>query len=187
MSKLINLKGMNSKQKIIFGIMVVIILILLIWILRLSREEKRVKKYALVEDYSKVQNASYFSIQGDITYDRQLYWDLNDIISGFISSVRYRDSKKNYTIDTYFSALTDEYQFYLGESKYEELANTFINKFKFKGVQEVSYKTTNIINKIYELPNNMYLCELVGHNDQKANIGIVLNKDVKTFKIFYIE
>lgn len=187
MKNIVSFKNMNQMKKLLFIIIIVIILLILVWIFRIFRNNSDIKKHALVKDYNSVSSYVYFSTQGNITYDRQIYWDLNDIISEYINSVRYTTNEAAFTLANYYEALTPEYKLHLGEIGYNNLSNSFIEKFKINSAEEGNYKTHNIINEIYELPNNMYLCELNGTSDNKAYIGIVLYKNNKTFEIFYIE
>lgn len=187
MGKLINLKNMSQKQKLVFFVIIAIILIIFTWILSIFRDNYDVQKNAIVNNYENINSYTYFSLQGTITNDRQVYWNLNDIIASYINSASYKNEDAEFSLKSYYDALTTEYKWHLGESGYISLANTFVNKFKIENEYITNYKTSNIITDIYELTNNMYLCDLTGVNEQKAYIGIILNKNSKTFEIFYIE
>lgn len=187
MRKLINFKEMTLKQKIIFLLIIIAILIILTWILRIRNQNRKIENSAIVSDYSQIQGNQYFTSRGFVTYDRQIYWDLNDIISNFIISNRFTENDEEYFSGSYYNALTEEYKRYLGESKYNELAQKFFEKFLIKGVQEINYKTYNFIDSIYDMGQDTYFCEMTGTNENKAYIGIRLHKSNKTFEIFYIE
>lgn len=187
MSKIIDFKKMNQKQRLVFIAIIAIILIIITWIFSIFRDNYDVQKNAIVDNYSQIGSYTYFSLQGTTTNDRKIYWDLNDIIASYINSARYQNEENEFSLKNYYDALTAEYKWHLGETGYTNLANNFVNRFKVENEYIVNYKTSNIINEIYELPNNMYLCELNGVNNQKAYIGIILNGSDKTFQIFYIE
>lgn len=187
MSKIIDYKNMSMKQKIIFLLIVIIIVILLSWIVKIIRNNIMLKSSSVIKDYKEVDDGTYFTMQSTPTYDRKLYWNLNDIISGYIESSKYSNNDTDFSIDNYFDALTTQYAAYLGENKYRELSNNFLKKFELTGVQEKAYKTYDFIKSIYEFKENMYICELSGVNNQIAYMGIVLNEQNKTFEIFYIE
>lgn len=187
MGKIIDYKNMTSKQKIIFFVIILIIVIILSWMLKILNENKKNSRNAIICNYDEIKDYTYFIYQGNTTSDRQLYWNLNDIIVGYIEASKYQNDNMEFSTDNYFEALTVEYQNFLGKSKYLEISKKFVDKFVISGVQELNYKTLDIIENIYELQNDMYFCELHGYNEQKAYFGIRLNKENKTYQIFYIE
>lgn len=187
MGRIVDYKNMSQKQKNIFLVIVVIILILVTWIFRIFTTNRKLKSGAVIKDYKKIQDGSYFTTQSYPTYDRKLYWNLNDIIAEFIEASKYASSGKSFSTDNYYEALTPEYKVFLGERKYLDVSEKFLKKFVITGVQEETYKTFDIISQVYEFQDNMYICELKGTDNQIAYMGILLNESNKTFEIFYIE
>jgi len=187
MGKILDYKSMTTMQKIIFYVIILFIVIILGWILRVLNVNRQLERTAIINNYNDVKDYTYFIFQGTTTNDRQLYWDLNDIIVGYIEASKYESDNLEFSTNNYFSALTDEYQNFLGKSKYEDISKQFVEKFAVGTVQEVNYKTQDIIENIYDLQNDMYFCELHGTNDKIAYIGIKLEKGNKTYQIFYIE
>lgn len=187
MSKILNYKNMNLIQKIILYIIALVIIAIITWILKTISINKKLERKAIVSNYNEIKDYTHFIYQGTTTNDRQIYWDLNDIISKYITSIIYEGDNAEFNLEDYFDALTDEYKNYLGKSKYLEISKNFINKFLVNSAQETSYKTHDIIENIYDIQNDMYFCELRGTNENKAYIGIKLDRNVKTYQIFYIE
>lgn len=187
MEKIVDYKNMSQKQKTIFLVIILIILILVTWIFRIFTTNRRLKSGAVIKNYNEIQDGSYFTTQSYPTYDRKLYWNLNDIIAEFIEASNYKNSDKSFSTDNYYEALTPEYKAYLGERKYLEISEKFLNKFEISNSQEKRYKTYNIIEKVYVFQDNMYICELKGSKDQIAYMGIRLDESNKTFEIFYID
>ena len=76
----------------------------------------------------------------------------------------------------------------MGKGKYKKLINEFLQKFVVKNSYTTTIKTSRIIENVYYLNNNRYICELsTASEENKAYIGITLNTSNKTYNIFYIE
>lgn len=187
MGKIVDFNNMSQKQKNIFLIIVVIILILLTWIFRIFNTNRKLKSGAVIKNYNEIKDGTYFTTQSSPTYDRKLYWNLNDIINGFIDASNYKNSDKSFSTDNYYDALTSEYKAFLGDRKYLDVTEKFLKKFEISNSQEKRYKMYDIIDQIYIFKDDMYICQLKGTKDQAAYIGIRLNESNKTFEIFYID
>ena len=160
MSKKLNYKNLSLIRKIILYFIVLVIIFILSWILKIININKKLERKAIVNNYNEIKDYTHFIYQGTTTNDRQLYWDLNDIITKYITSSMYEQNNVEFSLEEYFDALTDEYKNYLGKNKYTEISKGFIEKFVIHGAQELNYKTQNIIQNIYDINNDMYFCEL---------------------------
>ena len=181
--KLIDLNSYNDRQKLVFFVVALLVLILITYI------AFRVAKSV---DYSKVQPSDYI-LKYEIQTDRKTYWILEDIISNYIYSSRYNETdENNVSYVDYYEAFDSEYQKYLGKSKYLKLAESFFEKFRVEQSlegSESSIKTTNLIESYYKDPSDSsrYICRLnTAKGDEFAYIGISLNTSKKTYTIFYL-
>ena len=181
--KLVDLNSYDDKQKLLFFVVALVVLILITYI---------VLNVAKSVDYSKIQPSDYI-LKYEIQSDRKTYWILEGIISDYIYSSRYDETTEtNLSYKDYYEALDSEYQNYLGKSKYLKLANSLFDKFrieqKFDGA-ESGLKTTDLIESYYKDPSNSsrYLCRLnTAKSDEFAYIGITLNTSKNTYTIFYL-
>ena len=181
--KLVDLSNFDDKQKLVFFIVVLLILILITYI---------AFSVAKSTDYSKIQPSDYI-LKYEIQTDRKTYWILETIVSNYIYSSRYDETTKNdVSYVDYYDDLDSEYKKYLGKSKYLKVANSFFDKFKFSSTldgTESSIKTNNLIESYYVDPSNSnkYICKLnTASEDDFAYIGIILNTSKKTYSIFYL-
>ena len=181
--KLIDLNSYNDRQKLVFFVVALLVLILITYI---------AFSVAKSVDYSKVQPSDYI-LKYEIQTDRKTYWILEDIISNYIYSSRYNETdENNVSYVEYYEAFDSEYQKYLGKSKYLKLAESFFEKFRVEQSlegSESSIKITNLIESYYKDPSNSsrYICRLnTAKSDEFAYIGISLNTSKKTYTIFYL-
>lgn len=149
-------------------------------------------------DYRNLTTADLL-LESDVNYNRDTYWILNDILLSFLysgttntTSVNGEGSESSlyykYSTEEYYEALTNDYQTFLSEEKYLELANKVISNFKDN--YEVLVSATNIapIRKIYKCnkySGELYLVKLNTSND--SYIGIELFTEASKFRIFYME
>ncbi len=181
--KLIDLDLYTDKQKLLFFVSLLVILVGTIYFLFNLQSSKI--------EYSKIK-PSDFILNYEIQNDRETYWILEDIVSGFIgSSLVEKTSGNEISYIDYYNALDSGYQKYLGKSKYKKLANSFFDKFRVNlsdGTFDGTVKTTGLIESFYKNPNDdKYICKLnTVTGETYGYIGIDLNTAKKTYTIFYI-
>ena len=138
-------------------------------------------------------------LESEVNYNRDTYWILNDVLLSFLYSGTTSTTSANgegtesnlyfkYSTEEYYEALTDDYQTFLSEEEYLELANKVISNFKDN--YEILVSATNIapIRKIYKCnkySGEFYLVKLNTSND--SYIGIELFTEDSKFRIFYME
>lgn len=193
---MIKIDNISNKEKLALSITVLVLVVIIMSVLvNLNDDEIKVE----YENFN-VENAIKESIT---TTNRQIYVDLNEIISNYLASynmeIKAADenvdfSKIKYTREEYYRVLSDEYKKVLSKKDYMDVSNKFCMKFisasKYGEYVEVK---NSIINCIYVLPSkkygeDMYICKLntISKNDT-AYIGINLNQYQKIYSIFYIE
>lgn len=129
-----------------------------------------------------------------VTYDRAIYYTLEDIIVNYIYSFDpesfYLEDQIGY--EEYYEVLDETYRSKLGKAKYMETAKNFlkcvarINSSDMDSMTE--YVTSNIIRTIYDLGEDKYLCLVGIENGTKFGyIGIKLDTANTTYNIFYLE
>lgn len=145
-------------------------------------------------DYDNIISAEEVLSNGEIITDRNLYWNLKEIIYTYISTMQddeldeiNSDNEKVTYLD-YYGVLSKKYKKHLNKSDYENIANIFINKFLEEDHLGYKYVSDFIIQDIYKYDDNMYLCVLLEEYTQvKGYIGIQLDREQSKFSIFYIE
>lgn len=176
----IKMETISSKQKLILAICFLLIIIVLLWI---SKQIFNKDEF----DYRKITHDD-FIYSGLINTDRQIYWSLNEIISNILNSYKNIGKEEGIKPEDYYDVLSEDYKEYLGKRKYKKLINEFLQKFVVKNSYTTTIKTSRIIENVYYLDNNRYICELsTASEENKAYIGITLNTSNKTYNIFYIE
>lgn len=175
-----NFQNLSNIQRLILSVCALLFLLLAISIGNLIVNRDNI-------NYAKA-SAQTFLADGVETRDRQVYWDLNDIIADFIESYRFQENADGeYGMQDYEEALTHTYRNYLGTSKYKTLATSFLEKFVIDTGEEKNVITSRFIKSIYKIHENRYFCELEGANEVPAYIGIDLDTKNHIFKIFYME
>ena len=177
----------DKKMYLLLGVLLLIIFFIGTNILRNKRNQ--------VIDYDNINGGQNLLNSATVTYDREVYYILDDIIGKYIQSYEFSETIEGETsYKDYYEVLSKSYQYKLGKKKYIDIADKFLSKFLIisQGTMEnqrnlVSF---NVIRSIYQydLKNDMYVC-LVGVKDS-ANygyIGIKLNRQNNTYEIFYIE
>lgn len=176
----VKMDTISSKQKLILAICFLLIIIVLLWI---SKQIFNKDEF----DYRKITHDD-FIYSGLINTDRQIYWSLNEIISNILNSYKNIGKEEGIKPEDYYDVLSEDYKEYLGKRKYKKLINEFLQKFVVKNSYTTTIKTSRIIENVYYLNNNRYICELsTASEENKAYIGITLNTSNKTYNIFYIE
>lgn len=129
-----------------------------------------------------------------VTYDRAIYYTLEDIIVNYIYSFDpesfYLEDQIGY--EEYYEVLDETYRSKLGKAKYMETAKNFFESVRYTNSSSMDSITmtitTDIIRKIYDLGNNQYLCLVGVENGTKFGyIGIKLDTYNTTYNIFYLE
>lgn len=176
---------------------IIIFSFLLIFLIIISVLIKKYDPFRKI-DYKNI-TISHLLMESVVSYDRDTYWILNDILLSFLYSgttntisANGEGSESNlyykFSTEEYYDALTDDYQKFLSEEKYLELANKLISNFKEN--YEVLISATNIapIRKVYkcnQYSGDLYLVKL--NTSTNSYIGIELFKDVAKYRIFYME
>lgn len=128
------------------------------------------------------------------------YYSLEDAIIKYLKSYKDTDGEigiksedKFVSYKDFYSIVTLDYKKYLVKSKYQEVANDFLDKFSIKttisGEDEYdSVDTKDVIKNVYVFDKNRYICE-VSNSSKKVTgyIGIELNPSNSKWYIFYIE
>lgn len=185
----------NDKKKeqkfklviLLFGLIVLIILVNIIKTMR-NRDE--------IWNYSEISSAIDVISEGIVVNDRGKYYILEDIVirfllangEGTVDNLESNNINYEATYADYYSILVDDYKRHLSKNEFEEVSNTFANKFITISAEGYKYlNTKNIIKSIYLYGNNKYLCFLNSGSDNLAFFGVELNEDNKSYNIFYVE
>lgn len=190
--KIIDINKFSTVQKIYLSIIILIMFIIGTKLFEYFRNQKDSIDY-------KSANIDTFLNDAEESYDRQVYWNLNDIISKFVLSyqtveklddsllVEYRYT--GYSLDEYYKALDTNYQKYLGKSGYIKLAKQMLSKFATKNENGIVISTDKIIEKMYKVNDeNVYICKLNAvENSKSSYIVIKLDTEKKNYSILYLE
>ncbi len=180
----------NSKLLLFTLILVLIVLLLLNYFFNKSKVDG-------VWDYKDLGGIQTVMYLGEKTYDRDTYYNLEEIVKQYLNS--YVDTysqdinssdKLNYK--EYYKYLTDSYKNYLSKAEYEKVAETFLKKFYINASSEYEVmdymEDTNVIKNIYEYDNDTYLCELKSsQNGSVGYLAVRVNMQDNQFYIVYIE
>lgn len=180
--KLVDIKGnITSKQKLVLVITALILLLVVFYLL------KNITNTSEGIDYKKTDITDLLIFSSTVK-DRDVYWNLDGIVTEFISSYKSGTNVKETMY--YYNALDPDYKKYLGKKKYSEIANNLINKVMGENKDEFSSLPGPLITKLNKLNDydNAYICELSTSNaSDSAYIGIILDTDKKKYNIFYID
>lgn len=178
----------EDKRIILFAlVLVVIILGILLFIINRSEARK-----SLWNNYDDLTYADIF-LEATLVEDRGIYWALDDIVSKFIESSLSDEldlSANTVNYKDYYEVLYDNYKKHLGKNGYDKVATNFFSKFvASETIEETTVESTNLIDAIYLVDEDTYLCNLTSKikQDVFASIVIRLNTDTKSFEIMYIE
>lgn len=192
MNKIVDIEGLNSKQKLVFFAICLVLLIVFTAIISSLNFGPKMIDYKKMDVYD-------ILIDSTETNDRETYWTLNNIILNFMKSyqtVEKMDTSKlveyhytGYSLDEYFNALDPEYKKFLGKKKYLNTAKQMISKMVTWNDNGFVLKDEDIIDTIYKLDKyDAYLCSLKDTDlDKETYIGIILDKEKKEYNIFYIQ
>lgn len=183
--KLVDIKGnITSRQRLAFFIALLLVLVVVFTVLRNAINMK-----STGIDYKKT-DITDFLIYSTQTSDREIYWNLNEIVRGFVGSYQGEYNKEVKSIDDYYNALDSNYKKYLGKKKYKELTNSLISKVVGEDKDALTTLPEPLITNVYKLTqyNNAYICELSTVNSEdKAYVGIIIDINEGKYNIFYID
>lgn len=175
----------NKKLYILLGLLLIICFVILTSLIKSNLNSKI--------DYNSDDVVADLLKSATITYDREVYYIMEDIIVKYISSYNldYALGGEN-SYEDYYEVLEKNYKSKLGKSKYKEVAQNFFKSVEYTGDtgMDVSaeYITTNIIRAIYDLGDNRYLCKIgLLVPNSYGYIGISINTSDNSYEIFYIE
>lgn len=181
--KLVDIKdNITQKQRLVLVITFLLVLVILFYILRAVTTKNEGIDYKNTETIDFIINATEIN-------DRNVYWNINEIISQFINSYQSSYNKEIKDLDYYYSALDPNYKKFLGKKEYLEISNNVITKVVGENKDVFSMLPEPLITSIYRLNDydNAYLCELSTTNEnEEAYIGIILDTDHNKYNIFYI-
>ena len=177
--------GINSKKMyIILGVVLIVIFALGTRLIKFNNES--------IINYNKIKSGQDLISSATLTYERSIYYTLEDIITNFISSYNIRNFDSNVSsYEEYYEVLNDSYKYRLGKEQYLKLSQSFFKHFEFlsDGMDPTTvYVSQNIIRSIYDLGEDRYVCKLsVYGKEDYGYIGIKLNPSKKSYEIFYLE
>lgn len=175
----------NKKLYILLGVLLITCFVILTNLIKNNLNSKI--------DYNSDDVVADLLKSATITYDREVYYIMEDIIVGYISSYDL-DSTVGGEIsyEEYYDVLDKTYKSKLSKSKYKEVAQNFFKSVEYTGDtgMDVSteYITTNIIRAIYDLGDNRYLCTVgLQIPNSYGYIGISIDASNNSYEIFYLE
>ena len=181
--KLVDIKGnITSNQRLILLLTMLVAIVVIFFGLR------SINKKVEGIDYKNTDLIDLI-INSQITNDREVYWNLNEIICNFINSYQSKYNKKVNDLNYYYKALDPNYKKFISKKKYLELSNTLITKVIGEDQDVLSTLPEPVITEVRVLNNydNAYLCKLSTKNEgEDTYIGIVLDKENTKYNIFYI-
>lgn len=181
--KLVDIKGnITQKQRLVLVITFLLALVIIFYILRtITTKPEGI-------DYKNTDSMDLLISSSEIN-DRNIYWNLNEIISQFINSYQSSFNNEIKDLDYYYGALDPNYKKFLGKKKYIENSNNLITKVIGENKDVFSMLPEQLITSMYRLDDydNAYLCKLTTVNEtEEAYIGIILDTDHNKYNIFYI-
>lgn len=180
----------NIKMTIILSFILILLVIGTSILKSMSNKDKN------VWNYNEIKSAKDLLYYGEEINNRNVYWNLKEIINDFISTSEdkdFEDEDSNVELveyTDYYEVLTKKYKRYLSRDQFKVLAKNFIDSFLLEDHLGNKYATNFIIESIYMYDRNEYLCVLKNidiENDETHYIGINLNEEKLKFSIFYIE
>lgn len=175
----------NKKLYILLGLLLIIVFVIVTNLIKNNFNSKI--------DYNSDDVVADLLKSATITYDREVYYIMEDIITKYIISyddVNFGEEQANY--EEYYDVLEKTYKNKLGKSKYKELAKEFFKNVEIENESgmglHTDYITTNVIRKVYDLGNDDYLCAVgLPNATGYGYIGISLNTSDNSYEIFYLE
>lgn len=204
---------LDKNTKKIMGLLLIIVLLLIATnILKNKLEEKPEWEYSKTFKVDSIEDIVSSSKK---TNNRKRYWELTSIIDTYVSSILVdEDMNKEfeYSYEDYYKLLTKEYKRGLNKKEYNELARDFVYRFAYEtNDKNGTYKKVEYsIKDVYLYDNDMYLCYISVDDNEMSDImrnayylnnsedvvreiktdgyiGIKLNQNNGTYKIFYLE
>lgn len=177
------MEGQRIDSKLmLFTVVLVLITLLLLNYLFENNSKKG------VWDYNTITTAEYLIYSGDKVEDRQLYYNVEQIIKEYIASYEKVDSNEKTYID-YYKYLSKDYKKILTKKEYKEKAETFFNKFKTtysSGYQNID--KNNILKELYKLDNNVFIGKVQSdYSENYGYIAVLLNEKTVQYEIIWIE
>lgn len=180
-------KKVNSKLLLFTLVLVLIVLLLLNKFLDgLNTND--------IWNYKKLTSAQDIIQKGKIVTDREIYYNLEEIITKYVESYLSEQSTNLDMINykDYYTFLIKDYKKHLSQEEYNNVAETFLNKFYVKNVSEwEAYEYMDVfslITNIYSFDNNIYLCKLYSKETRNTGyIAIKLDLTNEGYYIVYIE
>lgn len=171
-----------KKLYILLGILLIIIFVILRGLVINNRNT--------LIDYSKIEGGQDIITNQKITYDREIYYIFENILKNFIDSYSNENNTSSYK--DYYNVLNSSYKSKLSRKEYQKICISFFKRLTVDASSELSSMTEisneNIVRSMYDLGDDKYVC-VVGLPDQSdyGYLGIKLNRNKKTFEIFYLE
>lgn len=175
----------NKKLYIIAGILLIIAFVIATNFIKNNLNSKI--------DYNSDNVVADLMKSATITYDRKTYYELEGIITKYISSYNKEVlAEDQLSYEEYYDVLEEEYKSKLSKAKYKEVAQIFFKSVEYTNSSSMdsmtTIVTTNIIRSIYDLGDNRYLCMVgISNNTKVGYIGIELVPSNNTYSIFYLE
>lgn len=182
--KLVDIKdNISSKQRLVLCLSILILLMVVFSALKQFTSKENGIDYKTTSIETLIKDSLEIS-------DRNIYWNLNDIVYKFVNSYRSKYTKNVEDINYYYKALDSNYKKYLGKRKYKGQAYKLISKIIGENPDELSKIPEPLITNVYQLDeySNAYICKLSTLNEEEsAYIGIVLDTEKNRYNIFYID
>ncbi len=183
---LYNMEKNNSKQYLLLAVLLIIVFLVLGNAIK-NWNKSNIYNYDSENFVGELIPNSY------VIKERETYYILEDIIINYISSYNSKDNyNEEITYKDYYYSLDDLYKEHLNKKEYYALSEDFLKDFymlqNVESNSELQYR--GILKKVRKImeEKDSYLCEVKLDNMQSTRyIGIKLDVDSETFKIFYIE
>lgn len=181
--KLVDIKGnITSKQRLVLLITFLVLIVIVFYFLKdITSEREGI-------DYKNTEVIDLLTSSYEIN-ERDVYWNLDKIISEFIYSYKSEFNDQINDLEYYYGALDPNYKKFLRKKKYIEISNNLITKVLGENKDMFATLSSDFITSVYRLDeyDNAYLCKLKTVNStEEAYIGIVLDTEHKKYNIFYI-
>lgn len=176
-------KSMSPKQRLIVGVIILVIFITLVQIMKTIL-------YGTNVNFKKL-NSEEIIANSYVSSNREIYWNLDNIIYTFMFTRSHSNNlgENRLTTEEFCNyTVAKEYKNAVGKRKINNLANTVIDSVTLNS--DGNYSIPNqLIEKVYkyELIDNAYLAKLKTLDNSNHYIGIIIDNDVKRFYIFFLE
>lgn len=176
-------KSMSPKQRLIVGVIILVIFITLVQIMKTIL-------YGTNVNFKKL-NSEEIIANSYVSSNREIYWNLDNIIYTFMFTRSHSNNlgENRLTTEEFCNyTVVKEYKNAVGKRKINNLANSVIDSVTLNS--DGNYSIPNqLIEKVYkyELIDNAYLAKLKTLDNSNHYIGIIIDNDVKRFYIFFLE